>query len=168
MSVSSQELALLRLVEEDRARRCAEILSAAATQAAELRRAAHREARERMRAALLDARERAQRQIAAAAAQWQTRQRLAQQASAAHMLEQAFALLPVALLERWKQVATRRQWLDFAMQQAAQLLPRALWRIEYAPGLTPDDIGSASAWAETAIGSTSKWVVQVLVLKLYS
>ena len=73
MNVSAQELALLRLVDEDRTRRCAESLAAAESQAAELRRKAHREARERVRAALTEARERAQHQIAAAAAQLQTR-----------------------------------------------------------------------------------------------
>jgi len=149
MSASDQELALLRLVEEDRARRCAEILAAAESQAAELRRQAHREARERVRAALAEARERLQRQIAAAAAQLQTRQRLAQQDCDTRMLDQAFTALPGALIARWQQPATRRQWLDFAMHQAAQLLPRTRWRIEHAPGLTPGDIGSVSAWAES-------------------
>ena len=149
MSVSDQELALLRLVEEDRARRCAEILAAAEPQAAELRRQAHREARERVRAALTEARERAQRQIAAAAAQLQTRQRLAQQDCDTRMLDQAFTALPGALIARWQQPATRRQWLDFAMHQAAQLLPRTRWRIEHAPDLTPGDIGSVNAWAES-------------------
>lgn len=108
MSVSDQELALLRLVEEDRARRCAEILAAAESQAAELRRQAHREARERVRAALVEARERAQRQVAAAAVQLQTRQRLAQQDCDTRMLDQALAALPGALIARWQQPATRQ------------------------------------------------------------
>ena len=149
MNVSAQELALLRLVDEDRTRRCAEILAAAESQAAELRRKAHREARERVRAALTEARERAQHQIAAATAQLQTRQRLAQQDCATRILDAALAALPGALIARWQQPMARRQWLDFAMQQAAQLLPRAQWRIEYAAGLAPGDIGSVSAWAES-------------------
>lgn len=155
MTVPDQESALLQLVEEDRARRCGEILAAARAQAGELRRQAHRAACERVRAALADARERAQRQVAAAAAQLQTRQRLAHQDRAARMLDAALAALPAALMVRWQQATTRRQWLDFAMQQAAQLLPRAQWRIEHAHGLTPSDIGSASAWADRSEWSES-------------
>jgi hypothetical protein len=85
---------------------------------------------------------RARQRIDAAAAQRQSRLRLAQQDSASDFLARAIALLPAALSARWQQPETRLRWVRQALLQARQALPCSDWRIEHAAGLLPEDIAA--------------------------
>ena len=142
MNVSTQEQALLDLIIADRERRCGELMAAAQRQAAELLREAHLHARKRVRTVLGDARERARQRVAAAQAQRQTRDTLAQQGPASDFLNQAMQLLPAQLAQRWREPSARRLWMQMAMQQAEQNLPAGAWRIEHAPGLQQEEMAS--------------------------
>jgi len=140
VNVSAQERALLDLIETDCARRRTEILGSARNQALEMLQQAHAQARERVRSGLNEARQRATQRVAAAAAQRATRLRLAQQNAARDFLAQAMALLPAALIARWHRREARLRWLHQALLQARHSLPPGEWRIDYAPGLQPEDI----------------------------
>jgi hypothetical protein len=142
VSVFAQEQALLDLIAADRDQRCAEIEQSARRQAAELLRQAHAQARERVLGGLREARLRARQRIDAAAAQRQSRLRLAQQDSASDFLARAMALLPAALSARWQQRETRLRWVRQALLQARECLPCSDWQIEHAPGLMSDDIAA--------------------------
>jgi vacuolar-type H+-ATPase subunit H len=142
VSVQAQAQALLDLIAADRDRRCDEIMAGARRQAAELLRQAHDQARERVTGGLRDARARARHRVDAAAAQRQSRLRLAQQGSASDFLARAMALLPAALSARWQQSETRLRWVRLALLQARQALPCSDWRIAHAPGLLPADIAA--------------------------
>lgn len=145
MNVGAQEQALLDLIAADRTRRCNEIGESAQRQCAPMLREAHLHARERLRKVLTEARERARQRVAAAIAQRQTRERLAQQNSASEFLTQALQRLPMTLQQRWQQPQARARWVQMALMQAQQSLPAADWRVEHADGLRTGDVAAHAA-----------------------
>ena len=134
-SIARREQALLALVESDRARRCAAIRGEAEARITALLRDAHAEARARMRVAFGEERERRAARIAAAAANLQTRQRLARQQRAVTLLAAGWEALPDALMARWRDPAARRAWVAHAIAVARNALSSRDWRIVHAPSL---------------------------------
>ena len=162
MTAATQEQALLDLIAADRTRRCSEILEAAQRQGDELLREAHRHARARLRKVLSEARERAGQRLAAALAQRQTRERLAQQNSTSEFLRHAMQLLPAALTQRWRQPQARLRWVQMALTQAQQCLPAGVWRIEHAVGLEPAEIAALEADASSEISRSFQLNAQLV------
>ena len=128
MTAATQEQALLDLIAADRTRRCSEILEAAQRQGDELLREAHRHARARLRKVLSEARERADQRLAAALAQRQTRERLAQQNSTSEFLRHAMQLLPAALMQRWRQPEACLRWVQTGVLAAAPARHANWWQ----------------------------------------
>lgn len=125
--------ALLDLVEADRARQSAQTLDTARNQAAALRVQAQTQARERLRQAFAEQRRRLHESVAAAQARLATQRRLHEQQRSAALLQRAGQQLPVELLARWRQPATRAAWVAQALAAARTHLPPGGWRILHAP-----------------------------------
>jgi hypothetical protein len=139
MTLQRRTQALLDLVEDDRRTQCTAIAAQAERQAAATRDQARAEARRRVREAVAEERERLQSRLAAARAELQTRQRLHEQQQAAAWLATGWQRLPQALRERWADSAARRQWVDAAVAEAANVLAPGGWRIVHAPGWPADE-----------------------------
>jgi hypothetical protein len=134
LSLEQRTAALLALVEEFRARRCAELLEPAREQARALLRGARTEGRRRVHTTISEARQRLAAEIGAAQARLATERRLGEQRRSAQVLEQGWSALHEALQARWADASTRRTWLDAHLARALRVLPRARWRIEFPAG----------------------------------
>ena len=129
--VDAQLEHLLAQLEKHRTARCEEILAQARSVAAEEIRQAWARGRERLHLAVLDTREQARLQLASAAAQRHTRERQLRQQQDRALLERAWQPLQETLQRRWQDRATRRQWIDQLLSQAARLLMDTNWQIEH-------------------------------------
>jgi hypothetical protein len=137
LSLDKRTAALLALVEDFRARRCAELLDPAGEKARAILRGARAEGRRRVHTTIAEARQRLAGEIGAAQAQLATERRLAGQRRALQVLQQAWQQLRAALLARWRDEPARRRWLDAHLARALNALPHAHWRVEFAPGWPP-------------------------------
>jgi hypothetical protein len=131
LTLARCEQSLLALVQSDRDRRCDAIRENARTRVEALLREARDEARLRMRAAFGQERERNAVRVAAAAANLQTRQRLAEQQRAALLLAAGLQTLPGVLHARWRDPACRRAWVAHAIDAARGALPPRGWQIAH-------------------------------------
>jgi hypothetical protein len=93
--------------------------------------------------------------VAAASARRQTRHRLARQQADHGFLAEAIARLPAALAARWKEPASRRQWITHALGQATRALAPGTWRIEHAAGVEEADRLAVAATLPAAV--TPEW-----------
>jgi len=125
--------ALLELIDNDRARQCAQILGDAHGRAAALRGDAHVQARARMRQAFQEQREGRREQIAAAQARLATHRRLHEQQRSAALLRLAWQQLPAELRSLWQQPVARSAWVNQVLASAQARMPRGPWRIVHAP-----------------------------------
>jgi hypothetical protein len=137
LTLEQRTAALLALVEEYRARRCAELLDPARSQARTLLRNARAEGRQRVHTTITEARQRLAGEVGAAQARLATERRLAEQRQAVLLLQQAWSALREALRGRWRDAGARRRWLDAHLARALRVLPPDRWRIEYAAGWAP-------------------------------
>ena len=176
LTLQQRTASLLALVEEFRARRCAELLDPAREQARALLRSARAEGRQRVHTTIGEARQRLAAEVGAAQARLATERRLAQQRHAVQVLQQAWSALREALLARWRDPTTRARWLDAHLARALRALPHegrsiapvahaaprvgsphrdggasAQWQIEY-PADWPDDERAAFAARIAAAG----------------
>jgi F0F1-type ATP synthase delta subunit len=124
LTLEQRTAALLALVEEYRAKRCAELLDPARSQARTLLRNARAEGRQRVHTTIGEARQRLAGEVGAAQARLATERRLAEQRHAVLVLQQAWSALREALRARWRDAAARRQWLDAHLARALRVLPR--------------------------------------------
>ena len=122
MKLEQRTAALLRVVADYRAQRCAELLTPARAQAQALVAGALRDARRRVHTALVEERRRAAAAAAAAEAQLATEARLAAQRRDAARLASGWAELRQALQARWDDAASRRPWIDAHLARAQQVL----------------------------------------------
>jgi hypothetical protein len=134
LTLEQRTAALLALVEEYRARRCAELLDPARSQARSLLRNARAEGRQRVHTTIAEARQRLAGEVGAAQARLATERRLAEQRQAVLLLQQAWSALREGLRGRWRNAEARRQWLDAHLARALRVLPPARWQVEYAAG----------------------------------
>lgn len=132
LTLEQRKAALLMLVEDYRARRCAELLDPAREQARTLLRSARAEGRRRVHTTISEARQRLAGEVGAAQARLATERRLAAQRHAVQVLQQAWSALREALHARWTNAAARRLWLDAHLARALRVLPRSRWEIEFA------------------------------------
>jgi hypothetical protein len=148
MTIESRTQALLDLVEEDRTRRCAEILGRARGQAAAIVAQARAEAAARVRAAFAEERHRLASRMTEAQARLATHRRLRKQHVAAQFVAKAQDALPKALCERWQRAQARSAWVARAVAEARAALPEGRWRITHAAGLTDEDKSAVRADAQ--------------------
>jgi hypothetical protein len=126
--------ALLDLVETDRAERCAAIEAESSQAARQLLREARRAARARLTEAVDVERRRLRESLAALEAMLATETRLAAQRRLRERLDEMWRQLPSALVSRWNDSASRREWVASVLEPARELLGRADCRIAHAPG----------------------------------
>jgi vacuolar-type H+-ATPase subunit E/Vma4 len=131
LSLEQRTAALLALVDEYRASRCAELLEPAREQARALLRSARAEGRRRVHTTIAELRQRLAAEVGAARARLATEQRLARQQQAVRMLQHAWSALREALRARWRDPLARGQWLDAHLNRALAALPREGWQIEF-------------------------------------
>lgn len=135
MNLERRTAALLELVAQYRARRCAELLEPARAEARRMTRAALAEARRRVHTAIVEERKRQAQEVGAVQAALATERRLAEQHHAVELLEAAWRELRARLAARWDAAPTRAQWIESYLQRAMGALPCAGdgWRIETHP-----------------------------------
>lgn len=134
--VDAQLRHLLDVVERNREVRCKALLDEARAQAQQLVKHAHRDARARLRDKAMAAREQARRKLAAAEARRQTRLRLLRHRADQTLLSRAWQPLRERILQRWREAASRRLWVDCLVEQASAMLVDRHWHIEH-PGDWP-------------------------------
>jgi hypothetical protein len=134
LTLEQRTAALLALVEEFRARRCAELIEPARSQARGLLRSARAEGRRRVHTTIGEARQRLAAEVGAAQARLATGRRLAEQRHAVHVLQQAWSTLREALRSRWRDPAARALWLDAHLARALRVLPHGPPAGDRAPG----------------------------------
>jgi len=123
LTLEQRTAALLALVEQFRARRCAELLDPAQEQARALLRSARAEGRRRVHTTIGEARQRLATEVGAAQARMATERRLTEQRHAMQVLQEAWSALREALRARWHDPAARRHWLDAHLVRALRALP---------------------------------------------
>jgi hypothetical protein len=132
MNLQQRTSALLDLVEQYKARRCAELLNPARAEARATIRTALAEARRRVSTAIAEERKRRALEVGAVEAALATDRRLAAQRHAVQLLAGAWRDLRARLVARWTAAPTRTQWIDAHLQRALQAVPPTSgWRIEY-------------------------------------
>jgi len=135
LTLEQRTAALLALVEDYRARRCAALLYPAREQARAILRAARAQSRHRLHAAIGELRRRLAAEVGAAQARAATERRLAEQRQLLGLLREAWSELREALLRRWREPATRQQWLEAQLQRAQRVLACRSgepWQIDHA------------------------------------
>jgi hypothetical protein len=134
MNLQQRTAALLDLVEQFQARRCAELLEPSQAEARATIRAALSDARRRVSTAIAEERKRRTLEVGAVEAALATDRRLAAQKHAVHLLTGAWRDLRARLIARWTAAPTRAQWVDTHLRRALRAVPTASgWRIEYQP-----------------------------------
>lgn len=156
MNLEQRTAALLAVVAEYRAQRCAELLDPARAQARALVAGALREARRRVRTAIGEERKRLAAALAAAEAQLATERRLVTQRRAAERLTLGWTALRAALQARWNDAAARGAWIDAHLARAQRVLhavdPTAAWTLT-GPADWPADERARVAQALRAQGA---------------
>jgi len=133
MGVNAPMQALLDLVETDRVARCAAIELESSQAARALAREARRAARARLTDVVGIERRRLRERFAALEAMLATETRLAAQRGLRERLDEMWHQLPSALVARWSDPASRREWVASVLEPARDLLGRPGWRIVHAP-----------------------------------
>jgi hypothetical protein len=134
MSLATRTLALLGLVEQERARQCAALLDDARGAADAQRAASRAEARQRLHEAFAEERTRTGGRLAAAHAELRTRQRVHAQRHLEARLALAWERLPQVLVARWHDAAARGAWVELALADAGTVLAPGPWLVTHAPG----------------------------------
>jgi hypothetical protein len=133
LRIERPKRALLELIENDRARQCAQILGEAHGHAAATRGEAQAQARARRHQAFTELRQHRHEQIAAAQARLATHRRLHEQQRTTALLQLAWQQLPDVLHSLWRQGAARAAWVAQVLTSALARLPHGAWRIVHAP-----------------------------------
>ena len=145
MTLVLQTLALLALVEADRAQKTAAIEADERARCDALLAEAYAAARAKMRAAFAEERAHRDLRIAAAQATLQTRLRLALQQRSATFLASGWRRLPRALDARWADATARRSWVDAIIGKAQHALPKAELHIAHPPAWASDERDAVTA-----------------------
>jgi hypothetical protein len=150
LTLEQRTAALLALVEDYRARRCAALIEPAREQARTILRAARAEGRRRVHASVAELRSRLAAEVSAAQARLATERRLAEQRRALGVLHEAWSELRDALRRRWRDPAARALWLDSQLERALRALTRDRHRVAALAGPARDpsrqDGAAAEAW----------------------
>lgn len=157
LTLEQRTTALLALVEEYRARRCAELLDPARSQARALLRDARAEGRQRVHTTISEARQRLAGEVGAAQARLATERRLVEQRHSVRVLQQAWLALRDALRARWREADARRQWIDAHLARALRVLPGSHWQVEFAAGWADAERESFAARIAAAGVADATW-----------
>jgi hypothetical protein len=157
LTLEQRTTALLALVEEFRARRCAELLEPARQQARSLLRNARAEGRQRVHTTIGEARQRLASEVGAAQARLATDRRLAEQRHSVRVLQEAWSALREALRARWRDEHARREWLDAHLARALRVLPREPWQVEFAAGWSEAEREAFAARITAAGIASASW-----------
>ena len=134
MNLEQRTSALLDLVEQYKARRCAELIEPAQAEARATLRNALADARRRVSTAIAEERKRRALEVGAVEAALATDRRLSAQRHAVKLLAGAWRDLRKRLIARWAAGPTRNQWIEAHLQRGLRAVPPASgWRIEYQP-----------------------------------
>jgi hypothetical protein len=134
MTLEERELALLKLVADQRDEACRRALAEAEQKARETLRQTHRKERAHLHRRVLDERARIQARIQAVEAERVTRERREQARASARVLEEAWPLLQLGLRQRWQDAEGRRAWVARCVREAVGSLPAGAWTLRHAPG----------------------------------
>ncbi len=140
--LDAQVNALEEVVESSRDARCRQLLEDAQRSAEETVKRSHRDNRARMRTAIEEQRKHMEETLAATRARLATRTRQRMQQADMKRLDHAWARLGEALLERWQDADSRRQWILGLVEEALAHLPGDPWRIEYPQDFDPAELAS--------------------------
>jgi hypothetical protein len=174
LTLEQRTAALLALVEDYRARRCAELIEPAQEQARAILRTARAEGRRRVHTTIAEARARLAAEVGAAQARLATERRLAEQRRAVQVLQQGWTALRQQLGARWRDDGARRQWLDAHLARALRVLTpdrpptagrpgadrdaAAPWQIEFAPDWPQDERQEFAARLAAASVAAVNWL----------
>ena len=125
--LSAQLQHLLEKLDAHRQAHCEELLAQTRSEAQLVIKHAYQTARHRVHQAVVNTREHTRLQLVSAAARQKTRERQLRQQQDQALLEQVWQPLQEILLQRWQDPATRRQWIDQLLEQAAQVLVDTNW-----------------------------------------
>jgi hypothetical protein len=134
MNTEERAQALLDLVADERDKACRQLMAEAAARAAAIKGDAYRRERALLHQRMVAERSRAEALLRAAAAEQSTAERRRGEQAHAALLAAAWPRLEAALLARWSEAETRRQWVDSALDQSWRRLPRTAWTIRHAGG----------------------------------
>jgi hypothetical protein len=142
MNLQQRTDALLALVEQYRAARCAQLLAPAQAQADAILRGARGDARRRVHTTVTEERRRLARDVTAAQARLATERRVLAQRRAKLLLGAGWSALRAALQARWSDPAARRTWIASHLNRALSALPHGgdvCWRVLVPAGLPRDE-----------------------------
>jgi hypothetical protein len=138
--------ALLDTVARDRDRRCAELAEEAGSRAAALLAEARVRARRTVAEAVASERRRDREAYRLMQARIDTHHRLQLQRLQKQQLERAWAQLSDALYKRWRQVDSRRLWIEAALKRAGLALQPDHWTIAHPPDWPADERSHTHDW----------------------
>ena len=148
--------ALLQLIRDRSSSHCRQIAVQAGDQARERVHAAFHEARQRVARAIADERARARVMLASHEAHLETHDRQQYQDSVQHLLARARHRLDAALLSRWANADSRRQWLEHVLAQAERRLPQGQWTLQHPADLDDAERGHLQARISTLSGHSAR------------
>lgn len=150
---------LLEVVEQQRERRCAEIMQQAHDEAQQQLQQARHKARTRLRREIEHARQQFSQQLLLQQASHAARQRLARFRGDRAMLDDAWKLLRAALELRWQDTAARRLWVETLTDQARVRLVQTRWLIEYPPDWPEAERQASARRLQELLGETPEFAV---------
>jgi hypothetical protein len=134
MNTEERERALLRLITDDRDERCRALLADAQKRARALIADAYRRQRPMLHQRIVAERSRAEGLLRAATAERATAERRRGEQADSRFIATAWPRLRAHLIERWADARSRVLWVETALSQALQRLPRGSWTIRHAGG----------------------------------
>lgn len=141
MSATQRQLdQLLKLVDAQQERECAEIMEHAREQARQVRRQAHAEVRGRMRQVVIEERAKVAEALAATRARHATELRQRRLEVTMNLLHRGRHLLHQQLRHRWREPASRAAWIASLVREAAKRLPYGLWVVTHPRGWDPAEM----------------------------
>jgi hypothetical protein len=144
--------ALLETVHRDRDARCTALREDAQQRSRELLRTARAAARRRVRDAVTDERRIDREAWRRAEARIETHHRLAQQRIHLERIARGWVLLHDALLRRWRETQTRRQWIEAALQRARLVLHPDHWTVAHPTDWAAQERAEIYEWLRDSTG----------------
>ena len=77
------------------------------------------------------------------------------------MLAAGWQRLPELLAARWREAQSRQSWVERVVGEARAALPRAAWRIVYAPGWAEDERNVLAAAVARDLGAPPQLLLDV-------
>jgi hypothetical protein len=156
--LSSRVQQLLEVVDQDREKRCAELLDQARAEADAIVRQAWRKTRVRLHHEVLQAREQYRHHLLLEQASNAARRRQLSDRVDRAWLEQAWQPLQEALIRRWQTAESRTLWIEAVTRQAMARLLRRDWQIEHPSDWPTAEQQQLASRLQAALGETPVFV----------